>query len=139
MSGVEGIGAAVPGYPFAVKVSAALPDGLVAPSHARALVRQHLADWGLADHVDDAEIVVSELVANAVRHGARPVSLTLETSDRQLTIAVEDAAVLDIPVPREASASDSGGRGLHMIDALSRRWGFTQGERSKVVWAELAV
>lgn len=129
----------VPGYPFAVKISASLPDSLGAPAEARALLRRTLAEWDLAALIDDAEIVASELVANALRHGATPVSMMLGVADGRLTISVEDAAATRVPEPRTADAADTGGRGMHLINAVSEAWGCTSDGATKVVWAALRV
>ena len=127
----------VPGYPFAVNIAARLPDNLGAPAEARALLRRTLADWDLASAIDDAEIVASELVANALRHGAMPVSVMLGVADGRLTISVEDAAAARVPEPRDAGAGDTGGRGMHLISALSEQWGCDSDGVTKVVWAAL--
>lgn len=138
-SAAKGIDRAVPGYPFTMFVSTTLPPDLSAPAHARAQIRQSLASWGLVDAVDDAELVASELVANAVRHGATPVVLTIGQGDGQLIIAVQDAAPDRLPQPRDADAGESGGRGMLLVRSIAQRWGCTAGHDSKVVWAELAV
>jgi anti-sigma regulatory factor (Ser/Thr protein kinase) len=120
-------------------VSTTLPPDLSAPAHARAQIRQSLASWGLLDVVDDAELVASELVANAVRHGATPVVLTIGQGDGHLLIAVQDAAPDRLPQPRDAEAGEFGGRGMLLVRSIAQRWGYTGGHNSKVVWAELAV
>ncbi len=137
MSQPRGIVSRVPGYPFLVQTSARLPDDLSAPAHARALIRRNLADWDLPESIDDAEIVGSELVANALRHGAAPIVLTLGTTPDHLVVAVQDAAAGAVPTPRLADSSATNGRGMHLISALSRRWGCTSDGTTKIVWAEL--
>lgn len=134
-----GIVAALPGYPYDVMMTRPLPDDLTASSAARGMLRSWLTDWELTDSLDDAELVVGELVANALRHGAGPITLCVGRSDRQLVLAVEDAASASLPTPRAADPDATNGRGMLLIGALAQRWGCTTGPTSKVVWAELAV
>ncbi len=127
------------GYAHVMFVSTALPHDLSAPSQARAQVRQTLRQWGLTEVLDDAELVVSELVANAVRHAATPVVLTLAHRHGHLMIAVQDAAPDRLPEPRSAGDEDAGGRGMLLVDRLAQRWGCCSAQDAKVVWAELAL
>ena len=83
--------------------------------------------------------MASELVANAVRHAATPVVLSLGRRDGCLMIAVQDAAPDRLPRPRDAGAEETGGRGMMLVDRLAHRWGCSPSEESKVVWAELAI
>ncbi len=122
-----------------MKTSIVLPPDLTAPAHSRAHLRDCLPKWGLAHLLDDAELVTSELVANAVRHGATPVTLTVTVSGGLLTIAVADADPHGTPIPRPADASATGGRGMAIVASMAQRWGCTQDVASKVVWAELAL
>ncbi len=127
-----------PGYPHLVKAAAQLPYDLTAPSQARSVLRGTLREWSLSELLDDAEIVVSELVANAVRYGGPPVTITLErTEGNGLIIAVRDGDPSGGPLPRTAAAGDTGGRGLQLVESLSRSWGCTADATGKVVWAEL--
>lgn len=128
----------VPGYPFHVQTTTSLPADLTAAGAARTLIRTWLPRWGLSHLQDDAELVASELVANAMRHGAAPVTLTIGSNEGHLVLAVEDAAATLLPIPRQASDEATGGRGMILIGALSARWGCSAGTYSKVVWAELA-
>jgi anti-sigma regulatory factor (Ser/Thr protein kinase) len=139
MTTAAGILSALSGYPYGMFVSTTLPPDLSAPSHARAQIRQTLQQWELTGLLDDAELVASELVANAVRHAASPVVLTLERRDGCLMIAVQDAAPDLLPRPRAAGAEETGGRGMLLVDRLAQRWGCSPSEASKVVWAELAI
>lgn len=128
----------VPGYPFVVQMTESLPTDLSAAAAARMLVRDCLPQWGLTHLQDDAELIASELVANALRHGTGPVTITLGRAGDHLLLAVEDAAVTLLPVPRLAGFEATNGRGMHLISTLSNRWGCSAGVSSKVVWAELA-
>jgi len=103
-----------------------------------------LHEWGLRDLADDAEMIVSELVTNAVEASTLlserpPVSLRLLLTGKSLVIEVWDHSPLDLE-PREADADDECGRGLTVVAALSDRWGWERtGHDRKVVWAELAL
>ena len=103
-----------------------------------------LREWGLRDLAGDAEMIVSELVTNAVEASTLlserpPVSLRLLLTGKSLVIEVWDHSPLDLE-PREADADDECGRGLTVVAALSDRWGWERtGRGRKVVWAELAL
>ena len=103
-----------------------------------------LHEWGLRGLADDAEMIVSELITNAVEASVLlperpPVSLRLLAGDKFLMIEVWDHSPLDLE-PREADADDECGRGLTVVAALADRWGWERtGQNRKVVWAELAL
>lgn len=119
-------------------MTTALPSDLRAAAAARVVIRSCLQEWDLAALEDDAELVVSELVGNALRHGKSPLTMTIARSEGALLLAVEDAAPTLVPSPRRADANATDGRGMLLITALSRRWGCTTGPATKIVWAELA-
>lgn len=111
-------------------------------------------EWSLESAADSVELVVSELVTNAVRASTGPdglpkydektglprVGLRLSSDRTHLRIEVWDQDP-HIPVSKAASPDDESGRGLMLVEALSERWGCdtTPGQSSKVVWAELPV
>jgi anti-sigma regulatory factor (Ser/Thr protein kinase) len=120
-------------------ISLELPASPTAPARARAAVREAAATSGVTP--DDrwrAEMIVTELVTNAVRHGpGGPVELALNAGGSGLRGEVAD------PGPgirrrelRSRRATEEGGRGLFLVDALSDSWGLADG-RSKV-WFEVA-
>ncbi|MDT0268711.1 ATP-binding protein [Streptomyces sp. DSM 44915] len=119
-----------------------LPAELRAAGQARRRVRVALAAWGVpTPAAEAAELVVSELVANAVRHTASgTVHCRLWDTGSRLGVEVTDEhAGPHRPRQRAAQAQDEGGRGLALVDAVSLRWGVTAaaagpGQR---VWAEL--
>ncbi|MEV6208023.1 SpoIIE family protein phosphatase [Kitasatospora sp. NPDC051914] len=111
-----------------------LPADPAVVSTARTLVSQQLAAWGLHGVADDTELIVSELVTNAIRYGKGPVRLRL-IRDRGLLCEVTDSNSA-APHMRLARTGDEGGRGLFLVMHLSRRWGTRYGERGKTVWAE---
>jgi anti-sigma regulatory factor (Ser/Thr protein kinase) len=86
-------------------------------SHARRLVHETLAEWGLDDYVDHMVLISSELVTNALRHGAGMISIRLFRAGHDLRIEVHDHGP-SRPVRRHAGTGDEGGRGLEVIDSL---------------------
>lgn len=111
---------------------------------ARLHVVHVLHEWGLRDLAGDAEMIVSELITNAIDASALlperpPVSLRLLLTGKSLVIEVWDHSPLGLE-PREADADDECGRGLTVVAALSDRWGWDRtGRNRKVVWAERAL
>ncbi|MCQ8190771.1 ATP-binding protein [Streptomyces rugosispiralis] len=105
---------------------------------ARRLALAQLSAWTLHEFADDAELLVSELVTNALRHAGGPIRLTLSlcSGDRAFRCEVADEDPGQ-PLPRQACGDDEGGRGLHLLDLLSRCWGSTCTAAGKVVWFEL--
>ncbi|MEU9732273.1 SpoIIE family protein phosphatase [Streptomyces sp. NPDC048002] len=106
-----------------------------APGRARKLARRALSRWGLEELTDSVELLVSEVVTNAVRYASRPVTLRLLRTD-VLRCEVGDD-VPQLPRLRQARATDEGGRGLYLVNRLARRWGATRLSTGKVVWFEL--
>lgn len=102
---------------------------------ARARVTEHLGVWGLEDLVFTAELVVSELVTNAIRYGRPPVRLRL-IHDRTLMCEVSDGSSTT-PHLRRARFFEEGGRGLLLVAQLAERWGTRHQREGKTVWAEL--
>ncbi|MER7730961.1 ATP-binding protein [Streptomyces erythrochromogenes] len=102
----------------------------------RHAVREHLGPGS-----GDAELCVTELLANVVRHlgAGTPVTLRISASGRAARTRVEltDPDPRAWPVRREAAGDDESGRGLALVDALAARWGVTRGARTKTVWCEL--
>jgi anti-sigma regulatory factor (Ser/Thr protein kinase) len=84
---------------------------------ARRLVRATLAEWGLDEYADHTVLISSELVTNALRHGAGMISIRLSRVGRDLRIEVHDHGA-GRPVRRHAGIGDEGGRGLEVIDSL---------------------
>lgn len=116
-----------------------LPSELTAARTAREQLRQYLGQRGLQAVADDAELVVSELVANAVRYGRSPITLRISQSTGALRIEVQDAAPGSVPATRQASFDATGGRGLLLVEAVSSSWGCDIHEDCKVVWAEFDI
>ncbi|MEU9187836.1 SpoIIE family protein phosphatase [Streptomyces sp. NPDC048484] len=106
-----------------------------APGRARRLARKALSRWGLEELTDSLELLVSEVVTNAVRYASRPVTLRLLRTDVLRCEVADD--VPQLPRLRQARATDEGGRGLYLVNKLARRWGATRLSTGKVVWFEL--
>ncbi|GAA2304089.1 SpoIIE family protein phosphatase [Streptomyces caniferus] len=106
-------------------------------ARARELARDQLTDWGLQELVDTTELLVSELVTNALRHGHGEIRLRL-LLDRTLVCEVWDADLAQ-PRRRRARDTDEGGRGLQLVGLLSQGWGSRRTPRGKTVWFELAL
>jgi serine phosphatase RsbU (regulator of sigma subunit)/PAS domain-containing protein len=111
-----------------------LPEDPRAAGEARQHVRDQLASWQLDELTMTTELVVSELVANVVRHARGPYRLRLLRS-QSLVCEVFDGS-LTTPRPRRASWTDEGGRGLQLIAALCDRWGTRNVTTGKVIWTE---
>ena len=95
-------------------------------SHARRLVRQTLAEWGLDRYVNHAALISSELVTNALRHGAGTITVRLYRAGRSLRVEVHDHGA-GRPVRRHAGTGDEGGRGLEVVDGLIGMYGGQRG------------
>ncbi|MFF2513656.1 SpoIIE family protein phosphatase [Streptomyces sp. NPDC058086] len=102
---------------------------------AREYARTQLTAWELEPLVDTAELLVSELVTNALRYGEGEIRLRL-LLDRTLVCEVWDAGLVQ-PRRRRARDTDEGGRGLQLVGLLSAAWGSRRTPRGKTVWFEL--
>ncbi|MEU1124329.1 SpoIIE family protein phosphatase [Streptomyces sp. NPDC005899] len=114
-----------------------LPRELRSVGRARDLARSQLTAWDLDDLVDTTELLVSELVTNALRYGEGEIRLRL-LRDRTLVCEVWDAGLVQ-PRRRRARDTDEGGRGLQLVGLLSAAWGSRRTPRGKTVWFELAL
>ncbi|MCX5330280.1 MULTISPECIES: SpoIIE family protein phosphatase [unclassified Streptomyces] len=107
-------------------------------ARARSVVREQLHDWGLARLADPAELMVSELVTNAVRHShSRPLQLRLVRGDTLLCEVDDDDH--DLPTLLSAGPEDEFGRGLRIVSTLAREWGTSRTKAGKTVWFELTL
>ncbi len=107
---------------------------VVAESRRRACDR--LVAWGLEETAFVTELVISELVTNAIRYASGPIRLRL-IKDEALICQVSDGSSTS-PHLRRARVFDEGGRGLFMVAELTRRWGTRYTRTGKTIWAELA-
>ena len=117
-------------------VVAVLPPRAASATRAREIVTAQCAVWGLLDLCDDIALVVTELVANAVRHAGTDIEICLQPVGEGVRLEVRDGSTRPLR-PRPALSSDEGGRGLLLVDALSARYGVEGDAHGKRVWAEI--
>ncbi|MFJ1792201.1 ATP-binding SpoIIE family protein phosphatase [Kitasatospora griseola] len=111
-----------------------LPDDPAVVRTARRLAEHQLAAWELGELEFATEMIVSELVTNAIRYGEPPIRLRL-IHDRGLICEVSDSSA-STPHMRRAKSTDEGGRGLFIIGHLAQRWGTRFGRHGKTIWAQ---
>ncbi|MBL1101161.1 ATP-binding SpoIIE family protein phosphatase [Streptomyces coffeae] len=104
------------------------------PGRARRLTRRTLQRWRLESLLETTELMVSEVVTNAVRYASRPLSLRLLRTD-VLRCEVGDDSPF-VPRMLHARPGDEGGRGLFLVNQIAQRWGATRLSTGKVVWFE---
>lgn len=125
-----------------VRVSTAIALVPTAPGHARRVLNEVLAEWGLGHLEDTADLILSELVTNALLHGQEPARLTVYTDPNAdggfLFIEVDDAGD-HTPELRDAASDAEDGRGLTIVEALSADWGVEATETGKRVWASITL
>ena len=118
-----------------------LPTGPTAPGEAREWSVKVLTRWSLSDLADDLQTVVTELVTNSLRAGARTINALIEWrwAGGVVEVQVWDDAP-GVPLLRQPDFVAETGRGLFIVDALSAAWGHHPGaDGGKVVWARFAV
>ncbi|MFF0791579.1 SpoIIE family protein phosphatase [Streptomyces spiralis] len=111
-----------------------LPADPAAVATARSLTARQLRAWAMDDELYSTELIVSELVTNAIRHAAPPIRLRL-ICDRTLSVEVSDGSSA-APYVRHARTTDEGGRGLLLVSQFAQRWGSRFEEHGKTIWAE---
>ncbi|WP_407699552.1 SpoIIE family protein phosphatase [Streptomyces ferrugineus] len=111
-----------------------LPADPARVSDIRAAAMRQLTDWGLDEAAFATELMLSELVTNAIRHGTGPIQVRL-LHDRTLVCEVSDTSDT-APHMRRAAITDEGGRGLFLVAQLSQSWGTRYTPQGKVIWAE---
>ncbi len=124
--------------------SAAVPRVPIAVPRTRRWIQTQLADWHV--HLDDCAkdsiaVITSELVANAVQHGAGAIltiGLRINPIQRRLLIEVHDDSTT-LPTARSASPDAESGRGMLLVQRLSLNHGFERTDHGKKVWAELGI
>ncbi|MFF4341139.1 SpoIIE family protein phosphatase [Kitasatospora sp. NPDC001540] len=114
-----------------------LPEDPAVVRTARRLAEHQLAAWGLQELEFSTDLIVSELVTNAIRYGKSPIRLRL-INDRGLICEVSDSSD-STPHLRRAKSTDEGGRGLFIIGQLAQRWGTRFARHGKTIWAQQEV
>ncbi|MGW7431793.1 ATP-binding protein [Streptomyces sp. NPDC054861] len=123
----------------------ALTDGPETVAECRAVTRQALREWfgqaGAAGctAVEDAVLLVSEVVGNACRHADGPYELSLDHTDRRLRAQVSDASPARPRPSGPHRPARSSGHGLYLLDRLAAAWGCLPRPRGKAVWFEIDI
>jgi anti-sigma regulatory factor (Ser/Thr protein kinase) len=94
-----------------------LSRDLTEARNAREQARKALLAWELGEHADTTELILSELVANAIRHGQGPIGVRISHDGTSLRVEVHDDGA-GRPVRRPVTADDESGRGLEVVDGL---------------------
>jgi anti-sigma regulatory factor (Ser/Thr protein kinase) len=115
-----------------------LPADATAPGLGRAFLRRVAGEWGVSDDViEDAAMVITELVANAVDHACSASTLGLRADQGGLCVTVRDDRAVPLPRLAPIDPTAARGRGLQMVDALAGAWGVSLHADGKTVWAVL--
>ncbi|WP_217251311.1 SpoIIE family protein phosphatase/ATP-binding protein [Streptomyces sp. AC602_WCS936] len=114
-----------------------VPNDPAAVGEIRSQVTRRLAEWGLDELAFTTELILSELVTNAIRYGGETVQVRM-VRDRSLICEVFDSSSTS-PHLRYAAMTDEGGRGLFLVAQLAERWGTRYTPAGKVIWAEQPV
>jgi hypothetical protein len=112
-----------------------VPGDPAAVAGIRADVTRRLGAWGLDEMAFTTELVISELVTNAIRYGTGPIRLRMLHDRDSLICEVADGSSTS-PHLRRAATTDEGGRGLFLVAQFSQRWGTRYTARGKVIWTE---
>jgi PAS domain S-box-containing protein len=114
-----------------------LPPRPSSVGRARRLVRRALARSGREDLLDTAELLVSELVTNALVHAGTPIDVSLTVHDRGLRAEISDGSP-HVPARRSYGPTAGTGRGLLLLEQMVHDWGVDRRERGKTVWFHLS-
>ncbi|MEU8255242.1 ATP-binding protein [Micromonospora inaquosa] len=134
---LDGALAAVAATPLAAVLTAELAPAVEAARQARELVTTGCARWGMPTLTDPACIAITELVNNVVAHAQTPMTVRLAPQETTLHLAVRDHSPLRPTFAGISPPNRAGGRGLLLIDTVTRRWGSSAVPDGKVVWCVL--
>jgi anti-sigma regulatory factor (Ser/Thr protein kinase) len=127
--GTPGYGAGIarekPATIGSITLNLILAGGAASPRLARRFLAQKLPELGFAGDISVVQLLASEVVSNAVRHGRPPFALTVEVVDGRASVSVSDSDSEHLPVPNHEAPADrsGGGRGLNIVDDLADAWG----------------
>ncbi|MEU3417329.1 PAS domain S-box protein [Streptomyces murinus] len=127
--------AQLPAAPLAA-VTTDLPAAPASVPEGRAFLRRTLASWECPAPADDALLLLSETLTNAVQHAEGPVGLRLCRTATDLTVEVSDRSP-HLPQPRHAAGDDEHGRGLFLVRTLADGWGVRPTDEGKTTWFTL--
>ncbi|MEU9172209.1 ATP-binding protein [Streptomyces sp. NPDC048420] len=127
--------AGVPRKPWSLPFTAE-PEEVAA---LRRIMRLHLGLWGLHGVIDAAQLCVSELVSNVIKHvgSGTPVTLVVSMSGTRVRIEVRDPDTRALPTLLDAAPDAESGRGMALVSAVTDRWGVQLQADQKVTWCEL--
>jgi serine phosphatase RsbU (regulator of sigma subunit)/anti-sigma regulatory factor (Ser/Thr protein kinase) len=114
-----------------------LPPELTSAAKARHLIREPLARWGLDELMPTTELLVSELVTNAIRYATGEVTIRLVLDGSLVCEVLDNSSAL--PRLRHAGRDEECGRGLEVVSQLAQRWGARRTREGKIVWCEHAI
>ncbi|MFN2503014.1 MAG: ATP-binding protein [Acidimicrobiales bacterium] len=118
------------------EVRADFPAEPASAGHARRFVDRALTDWSCGELAEVATLLVSELVANAILHAGTTVHVVVRGGEERVRIEVHDGNV-SLPTRKHYSKLSATGRGLVLVEKLSRAWGTESTPSGKMVWFEL--
>lgn len=116
-----------------------LPAGADSVPRARHLTAQRLEELGVSDTGvrGTAELLVSELVSNVIKHTDSRPTLRVSRDDQLVRIEVADDEPAGVPLERDVDVEAEHGRGLLLVSALASAWGYDRSEDGKRIWVEL--
>ncbi|RAO32171.1 hypothetical protein PSN13_03863 [Micromonospora saelicesensis] len=134
---LDGALAAVAATPLAAVLTADLAPAVGAARQARELVTTGCERWGMPTLTDPACIAITEMVNNVVAHARTPMTVRLAPQETTLHLAVRDHSPRQPTFAGISPPNRAGGRGLLLIDTVTRRWGSSAVPDGKVVWCVL--
>jgi PAS domain S-box-containing protein len=120
-----------------LRVSRQLPSHPSSAGQARRMVRQLLTEHGREDLVEPAQLLMSEVVTNALVHSPNPIDVAIQATETGVLVEVADGS-RNVPQPRHYAPTASTGRGLALLEHTANAWGVVPGLRGKTVWFELS-